>query len=84
MPEKAHNTDHEPQTVTHADAPLGAAIGWAEYSPTRQQWRSLTRDGALAYHATADDAERHLTNLLPPRNRPSPRPFTGNRPSPRP
>lgn len=74
MDQNQHKTAHAPRPKTHAAAPLGAPIGWAEFSPIRQQWRSLTPDGALAYHATADAAERHLSALLPPRNRPSSRP----------
>lgn len=74
MNQNQHETAHAACPDTHAAAPLGAPVGWTEFSPIRQQWRSLTPDGALAYHATADDAERHLSALLPPRNRPSPRP----------
>jgi hypothetical protein len=55
---------------TRADAPQG----WFEYSPLRQQWRSLTPSGALAYHADAREAELHLRHSLPSGYRPSPRP----------
>jgi hypothetical protein len=51
-----------------------APQGWFEYSPLRQQWRSLTVSGELAYHADAREAELHLRHSLPSGNRRSPRP----------
>jgi hypothetical protein len=71
MADNAHHTDHEPRTVTRDN---GDARGWFAYSPTRQQWRSLTPSGALAYHADAREAELHLRHSLPSGYRPSPRP----------
>jgi len=71
MADNAHNSDNEPETVTREG---GDVLGWFTYSPTRQQWRSLTPCGALAYHADAREAELHLRHSLPSGNRPSPRP----------
>jgi hypothetical protein len=71
MDENAHNGDQEPSIVT---ADNGDALGWFAYSPTRQQWRSLTPSGTLAFHADAREAELHLRHSLPSGNRPSPRP----------
>jgi len=71
MPEKAHTADHEPQTVTREG---GDVLGWFAYSPTCQQWRSLTPSGALAYHVDAYEARLHLHCSRPSGYRPSPRP----------
>jgi len=71
MPEKAPTAGHEPQTVTREGEDV---LGWFAYSPTRQQWRSLTPSGALAYHADAYEARLHLHCSKPSGNRPSPRP----------
>ena len=61
MTDNTHSTDHRPETVTRAGAPLG----WLAYSPLRQQWRSLTVSGAIAYHADAHDAKIHLCYSQP-------------------
>jgi len=71
MADNAHHTDHEPQTVTREG---GDTLGWLAYSPTRQQWRSLTPSGALAYHVDAYEARLHLHRSKPSGNRRSPRP----------
>jgi hypothetical protein len=71
MTKNAHNSDNEPETVTREG---GDTLGWLAYSPTRQQWRSLTPSGALAYHADAYEARLHLHRSKPSGYRPSPRP----------
>ena len=71
MAKNAHTTDHEPETVTREGRDV---LGWFAYSPTRQQWRSLTPSGALAYHADAYEARLHLHRSKPSGYRPSPRP----------
>ena len=71
MDDKAHPHNLEPQTVTREG---DDALGWMAYSPAREQWRTLTPSGALAYHASAYEARLHLHCSKPSRYRPSPRP----------
>ena len=71
MTKNAHTADNEPQTVTREG---GAVLGWFIYSPTRQQWRSLTPCGALAHHVDAYEARLHLHLSKPSGYRPSSRP----------